>query len=672
MGLETFAPITAKWFWDNYGKLLIDGAVDKLKGKWREFNWKEAEEKYCCRLKDHYSTVRVLGNPKPLNLDEIFTDVYVLDKPTAFRRFDIRELQDRPAALDTFQVVEENRKPALRLVPKKKRLFILGKPGSGKTTFLKYLAIQATEGKFQKTPIFISLREWSDSKLELLPFIVQQFEICAFPDAESFILRLLKKGNALILFDGLDEVNIEGNQRSQMINNLTNFAKRYPDIHICLTCRIAATDYSFDQFTYIEIADFDKKQQDSFVNKWYHEDKKKLARFQAEFDKPENSGLRDLARTPLLLALLCLAFDETLSFPNRRVDLYKESIDALLKKWDSSRGIKRDEVYRKLSPARKEQMLARIAAQNFESGTYFVSQSKLESQILNYLQQLPDIDDMDPPDGEVVLKATEAQHGILVERAHSIYSFSHLTFQEYLTARYIVDNAANGTVDRLIRQHLSDNRWREVFLITVSLLDNADAFCEEFLKAISNIIHGQEPCESLLKWSREKSEAIGQTTIEARTTMLMLALMLNFSDDIKIYSSKIECWIIGRNRDFGFGYKAELSEDVYKIIIRDGLGMLKYFVKGLACPETRSRQTLPSFVDKKSVSLTTPMAFAKMLKVELTDNDMNVIRLFTDEQRKAFAEYVSLCEFFSRCLSLAAVTNRKNIESKLLSLPTNN
>jgi predicted NACHT family NTPase len=40
-------------------------------------------------------------------------------------------------------------------------------------------------------------------------------------------------------------------------------------------------------------------------------------------------------------------------------------------------------------------------------------------------------------DSEAVLKSIEWQHGLLVERSRRIYSFSHLTFQEYFTARHI-------------------------------------------------------------------------------------------------------------------------------------------------------------------------------------------------------------------------------------------
>ena len=141
-----------------------------------------------------------------------------------------------------------------------------------------------------------------------------------------------------------------------------------------------------------------------------------------------------------------MAFNETLTFPQRRVEIYEEALDALLKKWDSSRRIKRDEVYRKLSLGHKENMLARIAAETFERNEYFIPQPELERYITAYVKNIPPHDTNKATDGEDILKAIEVQHGIFVERAREVYSFSHLTFQEYFTAKYIVANAAKGTL----------------------------------------------------------------------------------------------------------------------------------------------------------------------------------------------------------------------------------
>jgi hypothetical protein len=128
-------------------------------------------------------------------------------------------------------------------------------------------------------------------------------------------------------------------------------------------------------------------------------------------------------------------------------------------------------------------MLARIAAINFQAGQYFFRQTTLERYIADYIENLPehlsesdDETDLVESDSGTILRAIEAQHGLFVERAKGIYSFSHLTFQEYFTARYIIDNATRGTLAHLVEAHLTEDRWREVFILVSELLENADHF----------------------------------------------------------------------------------------------------------------------------------------------------------------------------------------------------
>jgi predicted NACHT family NTPase len=57
-----------------------------------------------------------------------------------------------------------------------KRLFILGKPGAGKTTFLRYITVQCARENIDKLPIFVGLKEWADSGLDLMAFLATQFD----------------------------------------------------------------------------------------------------------------------------------------------------------------------------------------------------------------------------------------------------------------------------------------------------------------------------------------------------------------------------------------------------------------------------------------------------------------------------------------------------------------
>ncbi len=530
MSFQLFSAAGA-WVWDQFGKDITEKAFAGLKEKWREFRWQDAAQKYRERVRALYSTTRILGNPTPIVLKNIFTDVYILDKLTAVRRFDVEQIQEIASRRDGLHLDTE-RFHALRIVDETDRLLVLGKPGAGKTTFLKYIALLATEtdgAVINKIPIFVSLKELVDSGLDLMPFMARQFEICAFPDGETFIKRILESGQAILLFDGLDEVNEGDNQRANLTAKIINFANQYFNCKCLITCRIAATDYAFDQFRYAEVADFDDKQIQSFATNWYKDSETKRDAFLKALYSPENEGLRELGRTPLLLALLCLAFDETMNFPQRHAELYEEALDALLKKWDSSRNIRRDVIYRSLSLGRKRQLLARIAAEEFEKGKYIFKQHELAKFIQEYFEKLPavDVGGEVEIDGEVILKSIEAQHGIFVERAHRLYSFSHLTFEEYFTARNIVDNASNGALDRLIADHLTDSRWHEVFLLTASLLDNADSFFRSFREAIDNIIRDDENLVKVIRWANVKA-----TTHYARVSSPAVARAVALDIDI--------------------------------------------------------------------------------------------------------------------------------------------
>ena len=144
-------------------------------------------------------------------------------------------------------------------------------------------------------------------------------------------------------------------------------------------------------------------------------------------------------------------------------------------------------------------MFSKIAAITFEKGAYFIKQEELENYIADFIRNLHNVkEETLQPDSEDILKGIAAHHGIFVERAKGIYSFAHLTFQEYFTAKYIVDNATKGTLRNLVENHLLDDGWREVFLLTAELLPESDDFLAMMRKYIKEL-EGTEVLAKLLK-----------------------------------------------------------------------------------------------------------------------------------------------------------------------------
>jgi predicted NACHT family NTPase/tellurite resistance protein len=470
-------------------------------------------QKTLASIQDRCGTMRILDMSHPLGIEDIYTSVNILEQITGHKRKKIAELL-QSCSLENFdrlgfgQVAQE-RMPGLKAIRKYQKLIILGKPGAGKTTFLKYLAIQCNQGRFEAehVPIFVTLKDFAEAAdaPSLLTYISHQgFEHHSLlPDSDfeaplmGELYRIMQQGRAFILLDGLDEVRQDDCHR--VLTEIRDASEQFRDCHFVITCRIAAWEYTFEHFTEVEVADFDPSQIESFAAKWFS-NKPVSPRYFIQY-LANNSRIHQLAVSPLLLTLLCLAFEEAGNCPDNRSELYKEGIDALLKKWDAKRGIQRDQVYKGLSLQRKSELLEAIALTTFEQKDYFFKRQWVEQLITDYLRKLPNAGgDTLLSDSAAILQSIEAQHGLLIERAKGIYSFSHLTFHEYFAARQLVFNCANrtATLETFVHSNLTDKRWREIFLLIAEMLPDAALLLVPMQHAINQLLSDQQPLQAFL------------------------------------------------------------------------------------------------------------------------------------------------------------------------------
>ncbi|MBX9259083.1 NACHT domain-containing NTPase [Desmonostoc muscorum CCALA 125] len=485
---------------------------------------REVRQKRQDKIQNQCNILQMLDIAQTVQLMEIYTNINLLEE---INNLQWREISDwlkdfkSESNFNQFRTYKREKKlPGLETVLRHPKLMVLGKPGSGKTLFLQYLAIECNKGQFQPYRIatFIRVKEFAeDTKIDefnLFDYISQEFISCGVEN--ELTKTLLTHGKLLILLDGLDEVPIENAEK--IIIEIRRFTQVFYKNQFVISCRIAAQKYRFQGFTEVELADFDQEQVEVFAKKWFvavalksKEDGEARGNlFINQLNLPENQHIRELTVTPLLLHWICLVFQVKNEFPLNQAKLYEQALKILFFRWDEVRGIKRDRIASNLTLEIKKKLLFQLAAISFEQENYFFSKEKILELIAEYLDSLPDINSHTTQlqlDNEAVLKAIEVQHGLLVERSQEIYSFSHLTFQKYFTARKIVENCQAKTWDNLV-SHMTEKRWREVFLLSVNMLPNADEMLLLMKQKIDLLVASDERLQYFLTWLHQKSSSV--------------------------------------------------------------------------------------------------------------------------------------------------------------------
>ncbi|MEH2363315.1 NACHT domain-containing protein [Nostoc sp.] len=399
-----------------------------------------------------HSTMPLWGVDHWVPLGDLFVDVNILEQVSSSRRSELDDLwQDFTTGNSDYHSLDriglgkkQQRVSGLAVLERNTNLMVVGKPGSGKTTYLQRIVTECNDEKLQayRIPVLIKLREFVNDAGKYA-YNLEQFLGQLWRLNNADIELLLNQGRVLVLLDGLDEV--AGEAGKKIAKEIKRFARDYPQVLIVVSCRTQTlpdlSDWISNRFTCVEVADFNENQVSGFVANWFEmmyanvdEGETQVQEFLSQFFKEENKQIQELATTPILLSLTCLVFKQTGKFYSKRSKLYQEGLELLLEQWDEKRGIERDEIYRNLPLKRKLEVLRFLAVKKFDQEQYMLfEQEELEGYIGQFLG-------IDRRDSQRVLLAIESQHGLLIERSHKVWSFSHLTFQEYLVAQHIISN----------------------------------------------------------------------------------------------------------------------------------------------------------------------------------------------------------------------------------------
>jgi hypothetical protein len=367
----------------------------------------------------------------------------------------------------------------------RRSIVILGDPGAGKTTLLLHLLGHAIDRLSSEgspvLPLYMPLREVDVSKLGdgspvgdalLSQVVMHAAHLANVPmvDALRVIIEAAATGRLLLMLDGLDEV---GEQARTIVRRgvdaiLGKLSADSEGNRAIITCRTMAYRDPLRRCdaTY-EVAPFTDSDVDRYITEHFLEaggEGPALGRGLIEKLRSAHPRVRELARNPLLVGLLCFYYEERQDLPERRVDLYSEMVNTLLLKWRGDQGA--------LFSHDKERSLEALAMSVFERPEHPLSYAQTIEIIRAMRLKNRVWMDVRPEDA---LREIVDGSGLFVELSpNETYGFMHLTFQEYFVARRLLRSEWR----ELVAEHARDVRWIEIWRLMAALMDDADALLE--------------------------------------------------------------------------------------------------------------------------------------------------------------------------------------------------
>lgn len=390
-------------------------------------------ESHCVRTFNWSAEIKFRELSKSKNVDRVFVD---LD-------------------LD-FAGFGRNSNPKMKLIDilnsSYSHLIILGNPGAGKTTSMKYLCnsllIRQTINDDFKYPLVIRLRELNpdisipDNKFLGLFDTIQNilglnFEFGSnVPSYQAFefktriIIETLEELGVLLIIDGFDELANQEYKRA-ILSEYSQLSLALVKCKLIITSRTADFRYTIENNNCYEICPLSDSQIIEFTSKWIPDPLKAAALQNQIFHSP----FYDTTMRPLTLAHLCAIYERWGEIPEKPKTVYKKVVSLLIESWDNERSIERVSKLSNFAPDRKFEFLSNLAFEvtaHLSNTIFSIQNLKSIYRVIHVEYGLPE------NELQLVLKEIEIHSGLFINVDLDHYEFAHKSIQEYLTAEYLV------------------------------------------------------------------------------------------------------------------------------------------------------------------------------------------------------------------------------------------
>lgn len=369
------------------------------------------------------------------------------------------------------------------------RAVVLGNPGGGKSTLAKKVVVDTTDWHSpagSRAPFLVILRDFASFKAAQHGSIASyieaisssHYQVAAPPGG---VEHLLTTGQALVVFDGLDEL-LDTARRQEISADIESFASRFPATPVLITSRIVGYEQApLDKKVWrtFRLDDFGEKKVQEYVGKWFALDSS-LTRAEHESHVRDfmdgSEGVPDLRSNPLMLGLMCNLYRGVGYIPRNRPDVYEQCSVMLFERWDSQRHITPQLGFeRHLRPTMRFLAYWMYTHVGLQEG---VAEKKLVEEAAGYLEGRR----FEDPEEALVearkfIRFCRGRAWVFTDtgadrKGETLYQFTHRTFLEYFAAEYLAStHVTPESLLAFLRPKISNEEWDEVAQLALQIKD---------------------------------------------------------------------------------------------------------------------------------------------------------------------------------------------------------